>query len=87
MRRAEAARRLLRPVARRLLLLARGDATAARNGRAVVTVSQESFAMMLGITRQTLSKELKALAAQGALALGYGRIEVVSLPLLEALGA
>lgn len=70
-------------VARRLLLLARGGATLASDARRVVPVSQEALAMMLGITRQTLNKELKALAAAGALALGYGRIEIVDAPGLE----
>jgi CRP-like cAMP-binding protein len=76
-------------VVRRLLVLARGDASMSTStpSRAVLPVSQESLAMMLGITRQTLSKELKALAAQGALALRYGRMEVVSMEKLEALGA
>lgn len=73
-------------VARRLLLLARGDATQAQDARPVVPVSQESLAMMLGITRQTLSKELKALVAEGAVVLGYGRIEIASAATLERLG-
>lgn len=74
-------------VARRLLLLARGDATQSRDARPVVPVSQEALAMMLGITRQTLSKELKALSAAGAVTLGYGRIEIASAAKLEGLGA
>jgi CRP/FNR family transcriptional regulator, cyclic AMP receptor protein len=74
-------------VARRLLLLARGDATQAADTRAVVPVSQEAMAMMLGITRQTLSKELKLLAAHGAINLGYGRIEIELPALLERLGS
>jgi CRP/FNR family cyclic AMP-dependent transcriptional regulator len=74
-------------VARRLLLLARGDATQARDARPAVPVSQEALAMMLGITRQTLSKELKALVAAGAVVLGYGRIEIASVPVLERLGS
>jgi CRP-like cAMP-binding protein len=74
-------------VARRLLLLARGDATQSRDARPVVPVSQEALAMMLGITRQTLSKELKALSAAGAVTLGYGRIEIASAARLEGLGA
>lgn len=74
-------------IARRLLSLARGDATMAAHARAGVAVSQESLAMMLGITRQTLSKELKALARAGVLTLGYGRIEIVSLEKLELHGA
>ncbi len=74
-------------IARRLLLLARGDATQARDARPVVPVSQEALAMMLGITRQTLSKELKGLVAAGAVALGYGRIEIASVSALEDCGS
>ena len=74
-------------IARRLLSLARGDATMSSDARASVTVSQEALAMMLGITRQTLSKELKVLAHAGVLSMGYGRIEIVSLPDLELCGA
>jgi CRP/FNR family cyclic AMP-dependent transcriptional regulator len=73
-------------VARRLLLLSRGDATQARDARPAVPVSQEVLAMMLGITRQTLSKELQALSAQGAISLGYGRIAIEAPALLERLG-
>jgi len=72
-------------VARRLLLLARGDATQALQTRPVVPVSQEALAMMLGVTRQTLSKELKALVEAGAIQLGYGRIEIASVGKLEEL--
>jgi CRP/FNR family transcriptional regulator, cyclic AMP receptor protein len=43
--------------------------------------------MMLGITRQTLSKELKALVADGAITLGYRNIEIVSAGVLERWGA
>lgn len=65
-------------VARRLLLLAHGDATHDDTARQVVPVSQESLAMMLGMTRQTLSKELQLLAAEGAVVLRYGRIVIAS---------
>lgn len=74
-------------VARRLLLLARGDATQAADARAEVPVSQEQLAMMLGITRQTLSKELKALVDAKAIRLGYGRIEIGSVRKLEEMSA
>jgi CRP/FNR family transcriptional regulator, cyclic AMP receptor protein len=74
-------------VARRLLLLSRGDATQSADARPAVPVSQESLAMMLGITRQTLSKELKVLVEAGAVKLGYGRIEIASVSVLEGLGA
>lgn len=73
-------------VARRLLALARGDVTLARDSRLVVPVSQEALAMMLGVTRQTLSKELKGLARDGVVTLGYGRIDILSLAALEARG-
>lgn len=73
-------------VARRLLLLARGDATQAREARPVVPVSQEALAMMLGLSRQTLSKELQGLAQAGAIALGYGRIEIASVERLRMVG-
>ncbi len=74
-------------VARRLLLLARGDATQARDPRLVVPVSQEALAMMLGVSRQTLSKELHGLVREGAIELGYGRIAIASVPRLEHFGA
>ncbi|MES2952340.1 MAG: Crp/Fnr family transcriptional regulator [Pseudomonadota bacterium] len=74
-------------IARRLLTLSRGDATMASDARASVAVSQEALAMMLGITRQTLSKELKVLARDGVLSLGYGRIEIVAMDELEVRGA
>jgi CRP-like cAMP-binding protein len=73
-------------VARRLLLLARGDATQARDSRAVVPVSQEALAMMLGVSRQTLSKELQGLVRAGAVSLGYGKIAIVSVDRLRDAG-
>ncbi|WP_255440351.1 Crp/Fnr family transcriptional regulator [Caenimonas sedimenti] len=73
-------------IARRLLLLARGDATQSPGARPVVPVSQESLAMMLGVTRQTLSKELRVLVQAGAVVLGYGRIEIASTEKLQELG-
>lgn len=74
-------------VARRLLALARGDTTMAPEARPILTVSHEALAMMLGVTRQTLAKELKFLVREGVLALGYGHIDILSIPGLEKLGA
>ena len=74
-------------VARRLLALARGDATQSPQPRACVALPQEALAMMLGVTRQTLSKELNALARERVIALGYGRIELLSLETLQRLGS
>jgi CRP-like cAMP-binding protein len=72
-------------VAHRLLVLARGDATQSVQLRRELMLSQEALAMMLGVTRQTLSKELNALAATGAVVLGYGRIALASPDALQAL--
>lgn len=73
-------------VARRLLLLTRGDATQAAQARRDVPVSQESLAMMLGISRQTLSKELKALCGERVIALGYRRVRIVDPVRLARIG-
>jgi CRP-like cAMP-binding protein len=73
-------------VARRLLTLARGDATQSPVLRSSLQLSQEALAMMLGVTRQTLSKELNALAQDRVIALGYGRIELLSFDALQRLG-
>ncbi|MDQ0569684.1 CRP/FNR family cyclic AMP-dependent transcriptional regulator [Variovorax paradoxus] len=72
-------------VAHRLLVLARGDATQSVHLRRTLMLPQEALAMMLGVTRQTLSKELNALAGEGVIGLGYGRIELLSLDALQAL--
>ena len=64
-------------IAYRLGLLARGDATQAHQKQCSVSVSQEALAMMLGISRQTLSRELHELAGAGLLRLRYGRIELL----------
>jgi CRP-like cAMP-binding protein len=77
----------LREVGREAIfvLLARGDATMADEAQPAVPVSQEALAMMLGMTRQTLSKELKVLVAEGAVLLRYRRIEITCAVRLKAL--
>ncbi|RYF53473.1 MAG: Crp/Fnr family transcriptional regulator [Comamonadaceae bacterium] len=72
-------------VARRLLTLSRGDATQAASARARVALPQEALAMMLGVTRQTLSAQLNALAADGVVRLGYRRIDILNFDALAAL--
>ena len=64
-------------VARRLLTLARGDATQSPRARAHVALPQEALAMMLGVTRQTLSLQLNALAGDGVIRLGYRRVDIL----------
>lgn len=72
-------------IARRLLKLTHGDAPMAPRTRRVVPVTQEMLSMMLGLTRQTLALELKALAATGAISLTYGRVVIESEPTLQAM--
>ncbi|MET3443528.1 CRP-like cAMP-binding protein [Variovorax paradoxus] len=72
-------------VAHRLLVLARGDATQSVHLRRTLMLPQEALAMMLGVTRQTLSKELNALARDKLISLSYGRIELRSVDALQAL--
>jgi len=70
-------------VARRLVMLAHGDLTQAEQGRGAISVSQDNIAMMLGVSRTTLSKELQALAKSGAIALRYGQIEILDMDALR----
>ena len=75
--------------ARRLLMLACDDDTRSEPHRKELIISHEALASMLGMTRQTLALQLKALTEAGAIIQGYGRIVVSSMPLLiaEAAGA
>jgi len=73
-------------VARRLLMIARVDSTQLLPPRRTVPLPQESLAMMLGVTRQTLSRELNAMAQEGLIALKYGHIEIISFDALERCG-
>lgn len=71
-------------LAKRLLLVARGYGTGAL--RRQVRLPQEQLALMLGVSRQSLSKALHALADQGLVALRYGEIELLDAAALQALG-
>lgn len=73
-------------LARRLIVMSQGIASQTREPRPVVPVSQEALAMMLGVSRQTLSKELQQMVQAGAIALGYGRITIASREKLESFG-
>jgi len=72
-------------IARRLAHLAHGDTSLSLNERNVLNITQESLAMMLGITRQTLALELKIMAAEGAVILKYGQVQIASLTQLKAM--
>ncbi|WP_240651434.1 MULTISPECIES: Crp/Fnr family transcriptional regulator [unclassified Variovorax] len=69
-------------LARRIALLACGDMSQSESARSSVSASQETLAMMLGVSRPTLSKELQALAKAGAIRLNYGRIDILDMALL-----
>jgi len=73
-------------IVRRLILLAHGDFTESAEQRSVITTSQDTLAMMLGISRPTLNKELQVLVKLGAIALSYGRIEILDMKLLQQSG-
>ncbi len=69
-------------IARRLLRLSQGDWVAGVSQRHLVPVTQYTLARMLGIARQTLALELKAMAAEGAITIGYGNVEIKSEEML-----
>jgi len=67
--------------------LARTLAGAARSsGGAELHVRQEDLAAMIGVSRQTINKELKALERAGMVQLAYGRIVVRDAQRLRTVG-
>ncbi|MFZ6691306.1 Crp/Fnr family transcriptional regulator [Undibacterium sp. SXout20W] len=64
--------------ARRLLLLSGSNTMHASTPQSSIQISQESLAMMLGMSRQTLSKELKFLCQRKVISLGYRTIDIIS---------
>lgn len=73
-------------LARRLAMLARGDLSQTEDGHRCLRTSQEVLAMLLGVSRPTLNKELNALVDEGAIKLLYGRIEVIDFDALLRCG-
>ena len=65
-------------IARRLLLLSNGAVSGHQQNQSMIPVSQESLAMMLGMSRQTLSKELQLMQQLALIRLGYRCIEILS---------
>ncbi|WP_416366551.1 Crp/Fnr family transcriptional regulator [Sphingomonas aurantiaca] len=51
-----------------------------------VALRQEDIAAMIGVSRQTLNKALKAMEREGVIALAYARIRVVDAEGLRRLG-
>ncbi len=52
-------------------------------GGIAVHVSQADLAATLGVTRQSVNRELQALASQGVVSLSYGKVVVNDLPALR----
>jgi CRP-like cAMP-binding protein len=78
------AQTVARPVRGRLALLVAGQS---QGGREVVRIRQEDLAMLVGVSRQTLNRHLKALEREGAIDLAYATITVRDLARLHAIGA
>jgi CRP/FNR family cyclic AMP-dependent transcriptional regulator len=70
-------------LAKRILTL---EARASEVG-ATLTVSQEELAMMLGVSRQSVNRQLRQWEADGVVRLHYGRIEVIDSGALSRLAA
>jgi CRP/FNR family transcriptional regulator, cyclic AMP receptor protein len=70
--------------ARRLLLLAYDDDIAGHVVRRQIDVAQDQLASMLGLTRQSVATQLRALAQSGAISQAYGRVLIESVPKLYA---
>ncbi len=72
--------------ARLLLVLAEGGRGRARGGAAPeVAMAREEMALLVGTTRETLSRSLGQLAGRGAVAVRNGKIRILDSSLLEGL--
>ena len=76
---------LSQPIPVRLARTLAGLARTAGGDR--VALRQEDIAAMIGISRQTLNKALKAMEREGVIAVEYARIRVVDAEGLRRLGA
>jgi len=72
-------------VARRLVLLVNSEKEQRGPDQMDIPVTQESLAMMLGMSRQSLSKELKFFENAALIKLAYRHIRILSLEKLAAL--
>ncbi|MGM9486510.1 Crp/Fnr family transcriptional regulator [Ideonella sp. YS5] len=74
-------------LAKRLWLLAHGYGARSGPPRSTLRLPQEQLALMLGVSRQSANKALRALEARGVIAVRYGGIELLDLDrLMEAAG-
>jgi CRP-like cAMP-binding protein len=70
-------------VARTVLRMAYSRAAPNVEREIYISISQEEMGQMLGASRQSINKELKALAADGTIELRYGRIYIRDLERLK----
>jgi CRP/FNR family transcriptional regulator, cyclic AMP receptor protein len=73
---------LERRLAKRLWLVAHGYGARTEGVKRQIRLPQEQLALMLGVSRQSMNKALRALETQGIIARRYGAIELVDLPAL-----
>ncbi|HEX5684087.1 MAG TPA: Crp/Fnr family transcriptional regulator [Ideonella sp.] len=73
-------------LAKRLWLVAHGYGGRTSAPRTTLRLPQEQLALMLGVSRQSANKALRALEARGVIALRYGGIDLLDLAALAVLG-
>ena len=69
-------------LAKRLWLVAHGNGTRPDAPRRQLRLPQEQLALMLGVSRQSANKALRALEDKGVLKLRYGAIELIDVAVL-----
>jgi CRP-like cAMP-binding protein len=75
-------------VARLLLMLVDQHGRGSQSGIEIaLKLSQDEFADMLGVTRQSLNRELKTLEKQGLISIAYSRITLHDVPQLHGMAA
>lgn len=72
-------------LARRLVADLEEGHAGARDGEPVLKLSQENLGQMLGVTRQSVNRQLREWEAQGIVRLQYGRIVIVNESMLRQL--
>jgi len=70
-------------LAKRLWMVAHGYGARSGEPRRQIRLPQEQLALMMGVTRQSVNKALRALEARGWLSLRYGAIELLDLDALR----
>lgn len=68
-------------LARTLLSLVSGQGN--QRGALMISITQDSLAGLLGVSRQTVSKELKELERGGRIRVSYGKIELLDYRAIE----